>query len=180
MDLFFELDFHFVFLNVSVNFPKFGRLVVFNPFHCNILYFPLPIQFMLCRLGYLNLPTTWRLGGGGGGGGVRLHTPLATLLGAGSYIFQCYVSEAKTVAHKYSSFEIDSLNSKRHSTIATCHLTGKLREAFLFWLRNSFGIFLISFANLKNYLQTLEGICNVPIGCCNIPNFILNFPNFLF
>ena len=65
MDLFFELDFHFVFLNVSVNFPKFGRLVVFNPFHCNILYFPLPIQFMLCRLGYLNLPTTWRLGGGG-------------------------------------------------------------------------------------------------------------------
>jgi hypothetical protein len=37
--------------------------------------------------------------------------------------------------------------------------TGKLREAFLFWLRNSFGIFLISFANLNNPLQILW--CNL-------------------
>jgi hypothetical protein len=31
--------------------------------------------------------------------------------------------------------------------------TGKLHEAFLFWLCNSLGIFLIRFANLKNSLQ---------------------------
>jgi hypothetical protein len=36
-------------------------------------------------------------------------------------------------------------------------LTDKLREAFLFWLPNSFGIFFISFANLKNSLQIAWG-----------------------
>ena len=50
INLFLKFPF-IVFLNVSGNFPKFGLLVIFNPFHCNILHFPLPIQFMFCRLG---------------------------------------------------------------------------------------------------------------------------------
>jgi hypothetical protein len=61
--------------------------------------------------------------------------------------------------------------------------TGKLREAFLFWLRNSFAISSLALQIWKALCKSLEGICNVPIGCCNIPmqtNFILNFPNFLF
>jgi hypothetical protein len=41
----------------------------------------------------------------------------------------------------------------KNGVLPSAAITGKLREAFLFWLRNSFGIFLISFANLKNSLQ---------------------------
>jgi hypothetical protein len=47
----------------------------------------------------------------------------------------------------------------------------------------SFGIFKIRFANLKNSLQIIEGICNFPVCRCNIPTrrkFLSNFPNFLF
>jgi hypothetical protein len=62
------------------------------------------------------------------------------------------------------------------------NITGKLREAFLFWLHNSFGIFVISFANLKNSLQIPWGNLQYSyrlLQYSNATNFILNFPNFL-
>jgi hypothetical protein len=48
----------------------------------------------------------------------------------------------------WSTFEIATADDIKNPLI-----TGKLCEEFLFGLHNSFGILLICFANIKNYLQ---------------------------
>ena len=48
-------------------------------------------------------------------------------------------------------------------------ITGKLCEAFLFLLPNSFEFSSLALQIWKTHCKSLQGICNVPIGCCNIP-----------
>ena len=55
------------------------------------------------------------------------------------------------------------------------YLTAILREAFLFRVPNSFGIFLMTFAILKNPFANPLKSCKSPYGICNVPKLIKCF-----
>ena len=97
-----------------------------------------------------------------------MHSVLNTVFTTQDKQFHNYYHLQATVRRKlfYALFNAQNVHvwQAKHARLAgeTCTLTAKLREAFLFQAPNSFGIFLISFAILKNpFANPLKKVANL-------------------
>ena len=86
---------------------------------------------------------------------------ISLLLRFSSGFANCKLSGQKRCLNVIACW-LNSSYAKLHSLLLAIRVTAKLREAFLFQVPNSFGIFLITFAILKNpFANPLKKVANL-------------------
>ena len=95
-----------------------------------------------------------------------------------SFSFRIQWSWSRTSVHAMLQVNLLPLLQRIQLPCVQWAITAKLREAFLFQVPNSFGIFLISFAILKNpFANPLKKVANLlmEFANCNVPKLIKCF-----